>query len=1056
MSERPTMTDPQNVFLPKSGPDAGQFRSLRELAREELFEARLQNEFPLYAPSEADGVTRRNFMKVMGATLAFGGLASGCARQPEEMILPYVKAPEDIVPGKPLFFATANVQGGYAKPVLAESHMGRPTKVEGLPGHPASLGRTDAQTQASVLDLYDPDRAESVSRAGMSALWEEFVKEAKQVLDNTRPEGGDGVRILTGTVTSPSLASLMNDFLAAYPKAQWHQYDPAGRNNIRAGAKLAFGAYADTLYHFDQADVIVSLDADFLDCGPANVRHSADYAFRRDVVDHHEDAAADHGTGAHGKTELNRLYTFESTPSPTGAAADDKFVVRPSQIEAVARRLAAALGVSAAVSDQDGLTEDLRTKIGIIAKDLQSKSGAAIVVAGEQQPAIVHALAHAMNEKLDAKGHTVTYIAPVEANPTDHVASIAQLAKDMHDSKVKMLLVFGVNPVYSAPADIDFLGAMKNVPLRALMGPYLDETGEQCHWHIPSAHYLETWGDARAFDGTVSIVQPLIAPLFGGRSPLEVLSALFEKEPRTAHDIVQGYWKKQRGEADFDAFWRTALAEGSVADTANRPQPVTLSGSFGTYAPAALGTGEFEVAILPDPGLGDGTYSNNAWLMELPRPMTKLTWDNAVFIGYSTALDLGVEDEDVVEVTYNGASVRGPIFVQPGHAPQTVTLHLGFGRTRSGKVSQDLGFNVYPLLHTTTGAIGRGAKITKLAGKYPLARTEEHYNMENRHLVRHITAADYAADPHTIQHGDEHHPIHTPKDQETLYDLEQKQWDGNKWGMTIDLNQCTGCNACIVACQSENIIPVVGKFEVRKGREMLWLRLDRYYDAGAERDFKKLSEAEQRAKMDNPTVYFQPVPCMQCENAPCEPVCPVGATQHSKEGLNDMVYNRCIGTRYCANNCPYKVRRFNFYHFSRTPLGMRGNREFVAVDFTHVHPESLKPMRNPDVTVRSRGVMEKCTYCVQRINAARIDSKKSGEPIADGVVTTACQQACPSGAISFGNMHDPESVVSKKKASHRNYGILADLNTRPRTTYLARVTNPNPELGTPKPTESEA
>jgi molybdopterin-containing oxidoreductase family iron-sulfur binding subunit len=1040
------MTTHNDSVVPSGS--SGQFRSLRELHREELFVARMQNEFPLYAPGEADALTRRNFMQVMGATLALGGLAAGCARQPNELILPYVKAPEDLIPGNPLFYATANVQGGYAKPVLAESHMGRPTKVEGLPAHGASLGRTDAQTQASILDMYDPDRAQSITRGGMSALWDSFVQEARAALDDVRPAGGEGVRILTGTVTSPTLAATIQSFLTAYPKARWHQYEPAGRDHVRAGARLAFGENVDTIYHFDKADRIVSLDADFLDRGPANVRYTADYAQRRDVVDHAE--------GEHG-AELNRLYAFESTPSNTGASADHKWPVRPSQIEAVARRLAAALGVQAAVSDQDGLDKGVVDAIAKIAADLTNHKGASIVIVGDHQPAIVHALAHAMNDLLGSVGQTVTYIQPVEVNLRNQMESIAELAADMNADKVKLLLVLGSNPVYSAPGDVDFLGGMKKVALRVAVSPYLDETADHCHWHIPASHYLETWGDARAFDGSVSLIQPLIAPLYDSRSPLEVISALIDKEPRTAHDIVQAQWKGQRSDADFDAFWRTALSEGGIADTASKPYPAKVKSGFaGEYTPAKLADGEFEVSILPDPGIGDGTYSNNAWLMELPRPLTKITWDNAVYVGFSTATKYALEEEDVVEVTYNGKTVTGPIAIQPGHALDSITLHQGFGRTRSGEVSVNLGFNVYPVMTTAAPTIGRGAKIKKLAGKYMLARTEEHYNMENRWLARHVTAADYAANPHLIQHGTEKDPVHTPGVEDTLYHPEEKKWEGNAWGMTIDLNKCTGCNACVTACQSENIIPVVGKFEVRKGREMLWLRIDRYYDAGHEYVLEGKSKAEQAKTLDNPKVYYHPVPCMHCENAPCEPVCPVGATQHSKEGLNDMVYNRCVGTRYCANNCPYKVRRFNFYHFSRTPLGMRGNREFVVVDSTHVHPESLKPMRNPDVTVRSRGVMEKCTYCVQRINAARIDSKKTGEAITDGQCMTACQQACPAGAITFGNINNPDSAVSKRKASHRNYQILADLNTRARTTYLARITNPNPELETAKPTESEA
>ena len=1025
-----------------------EWRSFSELTRADVFQARLHNEFPLYAPSEIDGVTRRNFLQVMGATLALAGATAGCARQPEEQIFPYVKQPEDVVPGKPLYFATANPQGGYAKPVLAESHLGRPTKVEGLPGHAASLGRTDAQTQASILDLYDPDRAQSITHLGFVDDWDNFVKEARQVLDDARLRRGAGVRLLTGTVTSPSFAGLIDEFLTAFPEAKWHQYEAAGRENVREGARLAFGEYMDTIYHFDRADIIVSLDADFLERGPANVHDSAGYAARRDVVDHHE------GEVSHGETHgLNRLYAFESSPNLVGAAADHRFPVRPSEIEAVARRLASALGVSAPVSDDDGLSEKTRDAIAKVAADLKSHASSSIVIAGEHQPPVVHQLAHAMNAAL---GGAVTNIPSVEANPTNHVASLRALTDDMRNGAVSMLLIVGTNPVYTAPADIDFLGALKNVPLRAAMGLYLDETAGNCHWHLPQLHYLESWGDARSFDGSVSVIQPLIAPLYRGHTASELVSALLEQEPRAAHDIVMDHWKKQRGEDGFDAFWRQSLADGFIANSAYSISTVSYRGTVGAYAPAARAEGEFEIVFLPDPNIGNGEWTNNAWLMELARPLSKLTWDNAVIVGYGTAQYLGLENEDVVEVTYNGRSVRGPVWVQPGHCPDTITVHLGFGRARAGKVGNDMGFNAYSILNSEAPTIGRGAKITPLASKYGLARTEEHYNMEGRNLARRATVAEFAADPHRILHG-EHGEIHSASDEETLYNLEEKQWHGHAWGMTIDLNQCTGCNACIVACQSENIIPVVGKFEVRKGREMAWLRVDRYYRADQAHKFKRLPEATQRELLDNPETYFQPVPCMQCENAPCETVCPVGATQHTREGLNDMVYNRCIGTRYCSNNCPYKVRRFNFYHYSRTPLGSRGAREHALnINWTHVNPETLRLMRNPDVSVRSRGVMEKCTYCVQRINHARIESKRTGEPIQDGAITTACQQACPSGAITFGDTKDPDSAVHKRKQSHRNYGILADLNTRPRTTYLARITNPNPELAGGGETEAHA
>ena len=1034
-----------------SGPEY--WRSLEEYSKTEAFQDYIHNEFPVHASAPADGLTRRNFLQVMGATLALAGATAGCARQPKETIHPYVNQPEEMIPGKPLFFATAFVQGGYAKGVLVESHMGRPTKIEGLPGHPASIGRTDARTQASILDLYDPDRSKIVERLGFADSWSMFVSEARGVLDDARTRRDAGVRILTETVASPSLAAQLNKFLASNPGAKWHQYEAGGRDNEREGARLAFGEYVDATYYFDNADVVVSLDADFLDQGPANVRHTTDYAQRRDVVDpvgdgEHVGEEEQVGEEEHFEARLNRTYAFESSPTNVGAGADHRFPVRPSQIEAVARSIAEGLGISALGGAESGLSEQEQAWVDAVVSDLETHRGTSVVVAGRHQPALVHALAHAINDKLDNAGRTVDYIAPVEAAPVNQLASLRELVTDMADGKVEMLIILGGNPVYNAPGDLNFLDALNNVPLRAHLSVYADETSKYCQWHVPELHYLETWGDARAFDGTISLIQPLIAPLYEGKTAAELLSALNDEEERSSHDIVQDYWKEQRGEEDFDAFWASSLARGYLDDTNSASKRMRIRpGAAGTFrAPEPLGADEFEFVMLPDPSVGNGDASNNAWLQELPNPLTKLTWDNAVIMGYSTALDLGVKNEDVVEVSHNGRTVQGPVWIHPGHCQRTVTLHLGYGRTAAGKVANGIGFNVYSIQTADAPAMGRGVTLRKVGAKYPLARTEEHYNMEGRELVRHFTEQEYTADPHIVLHGRSGN-LHVPGEDDTLYHPEEKKWDGYAWGMTIDLNKCTGCNACIIACQSENIIPVVGKTELRKGREMHWIRVDRYFHAGSERELKKLSEQERRSVLDNAEVYYQPVPCMQCENAPCELVCPVGATQHSREGLNEMVYNRCIGTRYCSNNCPYKVRRFNFFNYSRTPLGSRGDRVYnPKLKSAHINPESLKPMRNPDVSVRTRGVMEKCTYCVQRINQARIESKKSGTQIQDRDCVVACQQACPANAIVFGDINNPQSEVSKRKGSQRNYGILEDLNTRPRTTYLARITNPNPEL----------
>ena len=1023
------------------------WRSLEEYSQTDAFQEYIHNEFPVHASAPADGLTRRNFLHVMGATLALAGVTAGCGRQPKETIHPYVNQPEEMIPGKPLFFATAFVQGGYAKGVLVESHMGRPTKIEGLPGHPASIGRTDAQTQASILDLYDPDRSKIVQRLGFVDSWENFASEARGVLDDARTRGGEGVRVLTETVTSPSTGAMLNAFLSAYPRAKWHQYEAAGRDNEREGARLAFGEYVDAAYYFDNADIVVSLDADFLDQGPANVRHTTDYAQRRDVVDHA-------GDGEHAGDEepfearLNRTYAFESSPTNVGAGADHRFPVRPSQIEAVARSIAEGLGIDALGGAESGLSAKEQGWVDAVVADLEKHRGASLLIAGSHQPPVVHALAHAINDKLDNAGRTVDYIVPVEIAPVNQLASLRELVTDMADGKVQMLIILGGNPVYNAPGDLDFLDALKKVPLRAHLSPYVDETSEYCQWHVPELHYLETWGDARAFDGTVSLIQPLIAPLYEGKTAAELLSALIDEEERSSHDIVQAYWKEQQGEEDFDAFWAGSLARGYIEGSAYASSRMRIladaTGSFS--APEPLAADEFEIVMLPDPSVGNGKASNNAWLQELPNPLTKLTWDNAVILGYSTALDFGLNNEDVVEVTYKDRTIQGPVWIHPGHSRKTITLHLGYGRTAAGKVADDIGFNTYSIQTADAPAMGRGATLRKMGAKYPLARTEEHYNMEGRELVRHFTEEEYTADSHIVLHGRSGNQ-HVPTEEETLYHPEQKKWDGYAWGMTIDLNKCTGCNACIIACQSENIIPVVGKTELRKGREMHWIRVDRYFDSGSEREMNALSEQERRSTLDNAKVYYQPVPCMQCENAPCELVCPVGATQHSREGLNEMIYNRCIGTRYCSNNCPYKVRRFNFYNYTRTPLGSRGDRVYgPTAASAHVNPPSLKPMRNPDVSIRTRGVMEKCTYCVQRINQARIEAKKSDTQIQDKDCVVACQQACPANAIVFGDINNPESEVSKRKGSQRNYGILEDLNTRPRTTYLARITNPNPEL----------
>jgi len=969
------------------------WRSLEELAQTDDFQWFLENEFPRQASGWISAVDRRQFLQLMGASLALAGL-SACTRQPTENIVPYVRQPEQIVPGQPLFFATALPLGGIASGVLVESHMGRPTKVEGNPDHPASLGATDSFAQASVLTLYDPDRSQVITNVGEIRPWSAFVAAIRAALEGQREQGGAGLRVLTETVTSPTLAEQLRQTRAAFPAAQWHQYEPVHRDNVVAGARASFGEDVDTRYRFDHADVILALDADFLACGPGHLRYVRDFTAKRRVSGERNEP-------------MNRLYAVESTPTNTGAMADHRLPLRASQIEDVARAVAGGLGVS--VQAPTGLEAHAKW-IAALVRDLQQHRGASIIIAGDEQPATVHALAHLMNDALGNVGRTVVCAEPVAVTPTLQTQSLRDLVADMQAGKVAVLLILGGNPVFDAPADVLFTSALAKVPLTVHLGLYTDETSQLCHWHIPLAHPLESWSDGRAYDGTITIMQPLIAPLYDGKTAHEVLAVLSDRPERTSHDIVRDYWKARYGGNDFERFWRKTLHDGFIADSASPAKQVTVRPAASIDALRSSTTSDrkgLEIIFRPDPTIFDGRFANNGWLQELPKALTRLTWDNAALLSPATAERLALTNEDVVELAYAGRTLRAPVWIMPGHAPDAVTVHLGHGRTHAGRVGSGSGFNAYALRTADAPWFGSGLDVRKTGDRHPLASTQHHHSMEGRPLVRVATLEEYRGHPDFARELEE-----TPGRDDTLYPAEHP-YQGNAWGMAIDLNSCVGCNACVIACQAENNIAVVGKTEVARGHEMHWLRVDRYY-AG---------------DLDNPETYHQPVPCMHCENAPCEIVCPVGATVHSSEGLNDMVYNRCVGTKYCSNNCPYKVRRFNWFLFS---------------DWT---TESLKLLRNPDVTVRSRGVMEKCTYCVQRISHARIDAQKAGRPIRDGEVVTACQQVCPAEAIVFGNINDKSSRVAQLKAEPRNYGLLSSLNTRPRTTYLARIRNPNPEIG---------
>ncbi len=983
----------------KTGPEY--WRSLEELAGSPAFQEALHREFPKGASEWVDSVSRRGFLKVMGASMALAGM-TGCVRLPLEPIVPYVRQPEDVIPGRPQFYATAMTLGGYASPLLVESHLGRPTKIEGNDKHPASLGGTDIFAQAHILGLYDPDRSQSVVSMGDQQSWQAFLNAIHGSLAAQKALQGAGIRILTPTISSPTLADQLRGFLKIYPQAKWHVYEPVNRDNVLEGAKMAFGRPVETRYDFEKADVIVSLDADFLYAGfPGNVRYIRDFAKRRNPD---------------GK--MNRLYVIESSPTTTGAKADHRLPVRADRIEIITLVMAGSVHRFSGSTNLAAANAEEERFLTALSREL----GPSIVIAGDHQPPAVHAVVHRINDALGNVGKTVFYADPVDANPINQTESVKELVDDINAGKVDLLVILGGNPAYDAPSDLDFANVLKNgrIPLRVHLGLYQNETAELCQWHVNQAHELEAWGDARAYDGTANIIQPLMAPLYGGKSPLEFIALLSGQADAAGYDLVRSYWQKQHASSDFEAFWRKSLHDGWIEGTAFPPKSVTARAvDVGQAAQASA----IELNIRRDPTIYDGQFSNNGWLQECPKPMNKLTWDNAVLIGPVMGERLQIKTCDVVELELNGRKVTGPVWIQPGVPDNSVTVTLGYGRTRAGRVGTGQGFDAYKLRTSAAPWFATGLQIRKTGDRYVLASTQGYQSMDtpngdHRPLVRETALEEYRKDPNFAKEQGEE-----PAPGLTLYKPYPYKEEDYAWGMAIDLNSCVGCNNCMIACQSENNIAVVGKEQCAIGRHMHWIRIDTYYQYPDE-------AARDR---DNPKAFFQPVPCQQCENAPCEVVCPVGATNHSTEGLNDMVYNRCVGTRYCSNNCPYKVRRFNFLLFQ---------------DWT---TPQYKMMRNPDVSVRSRGVMEKCTYCVQRINEHKIDAEtasvREGKQIKVGdELQTACQQSCPAGAIIFGNINDPNSKVSKLKAQARNYSLLGELNTRPRTTYLAEVGNPNPEL----------
>ncbi len=1035
------------------------WQSLDDLADAPGFTEMLHEEFPRQASELTDGVSRRGFMKVMGASLALAGM-SGCTKQPDEAIFPYIKQPEDLVLGRPNFFATAFPFPTGAVPVLVKSEAYRPVKVDGNPEHPASKGRSDLFTQASLLDLYDPDRSQHVVKISAGeAITSDFgaFSDAFRNMIRSTP-GGQGVVVLSETIISPSLAAQWNQLQAKYPQAKLVQWEPVNRDSARIASKAVLGGFYDAQYKLENADVILSLDADFLSSNafPGFLPLSSGYAERHRYQ---------------GGKPMNRLYVVESMLTVTGAKAEHRLGLKPSEIEKFATALASGSGYTGSQPTQKFLTAVLA--------DLRKSGARAVVVAGEQSSPAVQAAAHALNAQLGAVGSIVVYTETVAAIPSIQNDDFKALVSAMHAGQVKALIVMNTNPVYSAPGDLRFGEALGKVPFTGHFGLYYDETGQRCQWHVNAAHYLESWSDTRACDGTVSIVQPMIDPLYGGRTAHDVLQTVLDNPQLSSYEVVQANFKNySKGSVDNTSVnstaaatantksvdgttWQKALHDGWVEGTAFAPK-AGVSGKSGAFTAAAqpsAGTGSYEIAFKSDPSLYDGRFANNGWLQEIPKQITHLSWDNAALLSMGTMTALNVEESNLIEIEGNGQKVRFPVLMQPGLPDGVIMVHLGFGRW-FGRVGQFVGSDANTVRSINAPWFQAGVNAVKVPGTYDVCVTSVH-SMENRGamaqsdlekkdltgahslpgheamergIIRSATLREAQENP-GFAHG-EGPPLpgtrvhkegssllyETPKKEESFfpdewrYDHTDKSSGQiqNAWAMSIDLNSCIGCNACIVSCYAENNIPVVGREQVKIGRHMQWLRIDTYFEGD----------------LHAPKAHFQPMMCQHCENAGCEQVCPVGATVHTPEGLNTMVYNRCVGTRYCSNNCPYKVRRFNFLLYS---------------DYD---TESLKFMRNPDVSVRSRGVMEKCTYCVQRIQAAKIDADKEGRAIRDGEIVTACQQTCPTDAIVFGNQNDKGGRVARLKSEERSYQVLADVNYRPRTSYVAGVSNPNPELET--------
>ncbi|MEO6036075.1 MAG: TAT-variant-translocated molybdopterin oxidoreductase [Verrucomicrobiota bacterium] len=1065
---------------PEVGPKY--WRSLDQLAETPEFNQWVEREFPAGASEFNDPLSRRHFVKIMSASFLLGGLGFTGCRRPEEHILPFSKMPEGYIHGVAHFYATARPTRGSAVPLLVKSHDGRPTKIEGNPNAPESNGGTDAFTQASILNLYDPDRAMRFTHGGSEKSTAEAFDALAEIAQKFQATSGEGLSFLLEQSSSPSRERLQKLIAEKFPKARWFSFEPVDLNVERQAAALSFGQAVAPEYRLEKARRILSLDCDFLGAEEDSFRSIRSYAKGRKLESPSDD--------------MNRLYVVESLFSVTGMNADHRLRVQPSQIPALAARLASEIlkgGNLPGLAELGALFKGDEKWIAETAKDLVQHGKGSVVLAGHRQPLAVHLIAHAINGALGSLGDAV--VLRSISKSTD--GSISDLAKSLNAGEVDTLVVLGGNQAYTAPTDLNWSVAQAKAKTVVRLGYYEDESFAGATWHLPAAHFLESWGDARTADGTVLSIQPLIEPLFNGVTEIEVLSRIGGLKTTRPLDIVRETFKMVSGLDAFDEAWKKFLHDGYLANSAAKPVDAKANlQAIGQYFspakpseevaqnttgagilsdPAFLKTirdlekrklaeGGYEIVFHRDYSVDDGRYNNNGWLQELPDPITKVVWENVIMVSPATAKaldlqviknrtqndlknnDLGVtENNDILEVELNGGKIQGPVWIQPGQADNTIALALGYGRWKTGRVGTGAGYNAYNLRTSETPWYATGAKVRKTGGVRRVVSTQEHGSMEGRPIVREANIEQFKAKPDFAHHMDldSHVPNAGPIYQHPYNSHPALKSDVHQWGMSIDMNSCVGCNACVVACQSENNIPIVGKDQVNKGREMHWMRIDRYYTG----------------EISDPQVANQPMLCQHCESAPCESVCPVNATVHDEEGLNIMAYNRCVGTRYCGNNCAWKVRRFNFFDFNKRPndladmsKGARGKlyqgplakREPLEYDL-------IKMMKNPDVTVRMRGVMEKCSFCIQRIEGAKISQKvKAGASdnvrVPEGTFTTACAQVCPAEAIVFGNILDENSRVAKLKKQERNYAVLGFLDTKPRLTYLARIRNPNPAM----------